>query len=144
MTWLKGTVSVDHPDPVSRNTHSCFFLTLNVLLYGPKFWVVSRHQMSCSRSTFGMRDTYLGLWDTFLDLGTPILAWHLGHISCHMGHLSWLGDTYLGTYLAATEQCRMETTIRGASQHQIRSFFNIVQKGGGIKPMFKNFGANFV
>ena len=81
MTWLKGTVSVDHPDPVSRNTHSCFFLTLNVLLYGPKFWVVSRHQMSCSRSFFGMRDTYLAIWDTYL--GT------------------W--DTYLGTYFAATE-----------------------------------------
>ena len=81
MTWLKGTVSVDHPDPVSQNTLSCFFLTLNVLLYGPRFWVVSRHQMSCSRSTFGMRDTYLGIWDTYLaiwdtylGLGTPILA----------------------------------------------------------------------
>ena len=33
--------------------------------------------------------------------------------------------------------------VRGANRHQIRIFFNIVQKGGG-KPMFKKYVANFV
>ena len=35
--------------------------------------------------------------------------------------------------------------IRGATRHQIRIFLTLFKKGGGgIKPMFKNFVANFV
>ena len=31
-----------------------------------------------------------------------------------------------------------------ASSPKPAVFLNIVEKGGGVKPMFKNFGANFV
>ena len=34
--------------------------------------------------------------------------------------------------------------IRGGLLRQIRIFFNIVKKGGGVKPMFKKYVANFV
>ena len=70
-------------------------------------------------------------------------CWSLKQIQFH----PYICNTYIHImYIARTLFCLISMVpILGEPPYTKSAvFLNIVQKGGGIKPMFKNFGANFV
>ena len=94
MTWLKGTVSVDHPDPVFTKYPLVFFSHSQCLTVWTEILGCQQTPDVLQSINFWHAGHLSWLGTTILPYGTPILA--LGTPNLSWGHLSLARHLFCG------------------------------------------------